>query len=93
MSLKSPTGRLARWALALQPYDLRIEYTSGRTNVVADTLSRPLGPEEMIPVCRISVTLPTIPAEDTRAKLLEDGELKEVINVLEAMDNRLFQTD
>jgi hypothetical protein len=29
MTLKSPTGRLARWALQLQPYNLSIEYTQG----------------------------------------------------------------
>lgn len=38
MTLKSPTGRLARWALALQPYDLQIDYVPGRTNFIADML-------------------------------------------------------
>ena len=41
MSLRSPSGRLARWALQLQPYNLQIHYTPGKANVVADTLSRP----------------------------------------------------
>ncbi|XP_061393470.1 protein still life, isoforms C/SIF type 2-like, partial [Musca vetustissima] len=40
-SLKSPTGRLARWALLLQSFNIKIEYTPGRQNHVADTLSRP----------------------------------------------------
>lgn len=41
MSLKSPIGRLARWVLALQLYNLKVTYTPGKANVLADTLSRP----------------------------------------------------
>jgi hypothetical protein len=46
MTLKSPTGRLARWALQLQPYNLSIEYTPGRANALAAMLSHPAMPEE-----------------------------------------------
>lgn len=34
------TGRLTRWSLFLQEYDLEIKYIKGPENVIADTLSR-----------------------------------------------------
>ncbi|CAH1723231.1 unnamed protein product [Aphis gossypii] len=34
------SGRLTRWSLALQEYDLTIEYIPGKLNVAADTLTR-----------------------------------------------------
>ena len=40
MSKKEPTGRLARWALFLQPFNLGIKYRPGKTNQNADCLSR-----------------------------------------------------
>lgn len=36
MSLKTPAGRLAKWALQLQGYNLKIEYTPAKSNRVAD---------------------------------------------------------
>lgn len=41
MSLRSPTGRLARWTLYLQPFDMEFTYAPARTNIIADMLSRP----------------------------------------------------
>jgi hypothetical protein len=38
--LKDPQGRLARWALRLQPYDFEIKHRPGKDNVVPDMLSR-----------------------------------------------------
>lgn len=34
------SGRLTRWSLALQEYDLAIEYIPGKLNIAADTLTR-----------------------------------------------------
>lgn len=39
-NLKDPTGKLARWALRLQPYNYTIVHRKGRENVVPDFLSR-----------------------------------------------------
>ena len=39
LNLKNPNGRLARWALRLQPYNFTIEYTKGKLHNHADILS------------------------------------------------------
>ena len=39
-SLKEPEGRLARWALSLQAYDLEIKHQPGAIHQNADCLSR-----------------------------------------------------
>lgn len=85
MSLKSPSGRLARWALALQSYDLNIDYTPGRQNVIADMLSRPPGEPENI--CIVSVDMPSIHPENLRQQQLDDPEVKKIINSFEAADD------
>lgn len=39
-NLRDPTGRLARWALRLQPYDFTIIHRKGKEHAVPDMLSR-----------------------------------------------------
>ncbi|GFW22508.1 retrovirus-related Pol polyprotein from transposon 17.6 [Trichonephila clavipes] len=46
LNLKSPTGRLARWALEIQSFNLKVQYIPGKANGVADILSRPVTQEE-----------------------------------------------
>ena len=44
-SLKMQTGRLLRWALFLMAYDFEVVFQSGKSNVVADAISRRAYPE------------------------------------------------
>ena len=39
-NLKDPHGRLARWAIRLQPYDYEVIHKRGKDNVIPDMLSR-----------------------------------------------------
>ncbi|CAK9832692.1 Transposon Ty3-I Gag-Pol polyprotein [Anthophora retusa] len=86
MTLKSPSGRLARWALQLQPYNITIKYAPGKSNVVADTLSRPPCTDETIatcPICIVSVDLPSQGPANIRQEQLLDPEVRKIIETLE----------
>lgn len=85
MSLKSPTGRLARWALALQPYNLRVTYTPGKANVIADTLSRPNceGNHLSCDICCFVTDLPTRSPKDLRNDQLSDPEIVKIVKSFE----------
>ncbi|KAL0821690.1 hypothetical protein ABMA28_005122 [Loxostege sticticalis] len=87
MSVKSPSGRLARWALTLQEYNLRIDHVPGKANVVADTLSRPACTEEVsCDLCLTVVDLPTQSVTELRKQQLLDPDVKRIIDDLEAED-------
>lgn len=90
MSLRSPAGRLARWALVLQEYDLEIKYMPGKRNVVADTLSRPTcepGDGETCGLCTFAVDLPARGAKDLREEQLSDPEVLKIIRCFEEPDH------
>ena len=86
MNLKSPSGRLARWALQIQQYDIQIEYTPGKANVLADMLSRPNIDDDIdkgVQVCQVVADFPRRSAEDIRRNQLEDPELAKIVSEFE----------
>lgn len=85
MTLRSPSGRLACWALQLQPYNLTIEYTPGKANVVADTLSRP--PITNRDACLISVDLPTTTAKALRTQQMTDPDVRKILEAFDHEDS------
>ncbi|GFW56326.1 transposon Tf2-6 polyprotein [Trichonephila clavipes] len=87
LSIKSLSGRLARWALKIQSFNLKIDYTPVNANVAADMLSRPSYTEGAASdVCAITVDMPPRKSSDIRKGQLEDEELKKIIDCFESMD-------
>ena len=88
LTLKSPTGRLARWALEIQSFNLKVQYISGKVNVVADMLSRPVCEEEEVSPCEIcTIVVADMPArssKDIRESQLQDDSLKKIIDSFES---------
>lgn len=94
LSIKIPSGRLARWAMKIQSYDLDIEYTPGKVNMVADTFSRPVSHESEVlspsscDICPVVVDLPRQKPEDLREAQLRDPDVSKIIADFEAqLDN------
>jgi transposase InsO family protein len=73
--LKDPSGRLARWALRLQEYDISIVYKSGLKHKDADSLSRNPVENEIPPSGITSVTTQF----DLAAEQLKDPKIAQMI--------------
>lgn len=89
LTLKSPSGRLVRWALKLQSFNITYQYVPGKANVVADTLSRPPCIEEeaeQCGVCSVIINLPSANPTDLRTAQLGDPESQKIIQDLEDLD-------
>ena len=90
-----PSGKLARWGLTLQEFDITIRYRPGKANASADALSRsPLPATELKdhapPFSNLAMLQTTVPpenGEDPNQDLCEtqrkDPELLRVISYLE----------
>lgn len=86
ITLKTPTGRLARWALQLQSFNLKITYTPGKTNVIADALSRPPCNHETTTectICTVHIELPHKGSAEIRSEQMKDDQLKRIIDAFE----------
>lgn len=64
-TLKTPSGRLARWALRIQGLNMKIIYTPGRMNFIADMLSRPFNNDHAVDRAGTPVHTSTIDEEST----------------------------
>ncbi|GFX54963.1 retrovirus-related Pol polyprotein from transposon 17.6 [Trichonephila clavipes] len=91
MKLKSPTGRLARWALQFQSFSLNIEYIRGKSNVVADMLSRHAWHEEneLCEVCIVAIDVPYMSPKKIRDEQMKDEGLVKIISCLEDPDKNV----
>ncbi|KAJ8712243.1 hypothetical protein PYW07_005085 [Mythimna separata] len=90
LSLKTPSGRLARWAMKLQSFNLDIEYTPGKINVVADTMSRPVVDDlkrevdgDACSICPVVIDLPRRGPNEVRTAQLDDPEVCKIIRDFE----------
>ena len=71
----NPSSKLARWAMVIQELDLTITHHSGKSNRVADAISRsPVSPVEVLQVETTSVDTSTPPAESDIVKLQRHDE-------------------
>lgn len=78
--MKDPHVRVARWAIKLQQYNLKFSYFTGKSNVVADTLSRFMiassedtkNEEEIILNINIEENL-SVPSEEEQPGLLSNN--------------------
>ena len=86
LNTPQPSGKLARWGMAIQELDARILHRSGKHNANADALSRaPVQQSKVEGEGSICETVAVIqPASELPALQRGDKELKEIIDFLES---------
>ena len=82
---KNLRGRLARWFVTLQNYDVKFEYIPGKKNTAADALSRNIAPQQNVNsiVCSIQ-ELTTLDSDLLITEQRKDENWKQIIEYLES---------
>ena len=85
LNTPQPSGKLARWGMAIQELDLRIHHRAGRSNVNADALSRsPLASQGSSSAAETPGVVAAIESEEDLSTLQrQDEELTLIIAYLE----------
>ncbi|CAG2203350.1 Transposon Ty3-G Gag-Pol polyprotein,Retrovirus-related Pol polyprotein from transposon opus,Retrovirus-related Pol polyprotein from transposon 297,Retrovirus-related Pol polyprotein from transposon 17.6,Transposon Ty3-I Gag-Pol polyprotein [Mytilus edulis] len=81
MTIKNPSGRLARWSLALQEYDLTIEYRAGKLHGNADGLSR-RGETQNVVAGLTEISPAGLQLDVIKDLQIKDPNLRPIINYL-----------
>ena len=76
MSIKDPTGRLARWSLLVQQYDYEIRHRPGKANANTDALSRR-------PYNIAALDSPGLQTEQIKQPQHRDPELADILRYLQ----------
>jgi predicted aspartyl protease len=87
MNLRAPTGRLARWAILLQQFDMTIAYRPGKENQLADGLSRLERADAIVePMAATTALVAANETNEIRKQQLNDAKLKTIIMEFESGD-------
>lgn len=80
MGIKNPSGRLARWALAIQEYDVEIQYKPGKKHGNADGLSR--SGKETQSIMTLEELPEKLQTKNISEMQMKDPKLRDIMNYL-----------
>ncbi|GFX50406.1 uncharacterized protein TNCV_339411 [Trichonephila clavipes] len=81
LTLKSPSGRLERWILQLQSFNLKMEYIPSRVIVIVDLLSHSVceHKEEFYEVCSVTINMPSRSCADIQQEQLKAQDIEKIV--------------